>query len=547
MSAPAQPAGARSARVVPVLLAVFILVALVVRLPWFDDALYGDEVQAFWDVSGRSLDDTLHLFAGYSTELSPPLFFVLAWVSGRLFGASAESLRIVSLAAGLATIPLTYVLGRWTLGVWAGLLGAAFVALSPFMIFYSCQARPYALMVMLCLVSTLALLRGVRGGGTRWWALYAAASCAAMYTHYTSVFLLAVQFGWALVTQPAARRPLLAANLAAAVGFGPWLPTLIEHSRSPGTGIYGLLEPFTFRNVRVDLGKLWFGSVNEPLSSVPGLLAAALAGGGLIVGIMMCLRRAAAGGLGAGWRRAKDTALVTVLALGVPLAIAVYSAVRPTVWTEQNLIASWPGFAVLAGAILTRGALASRTAGVAVRAAAVGAVLAAFVVGAVQGFDINRQRPDYDAIARYIADTGRGREPVVNQRDLSPGAVDSLDVAFAQLHESQGHPVVRLGVPPFRQILREPPFAQIPSAPGEEVARKAARLAGNGMLFVVLPTRVPPEALARARRQRMTSSPESSLLVKLVAFFATLPARFRLVDVYTTTGFNRATVYTYRG
>ena len=251
--------------------------------------------------------------------------------------------------------------------------------------------------------------------------------------------------------------------------------------------------------------------------------------------------------LGGPWRRAKDAALVALLGLGVPLAIAAYSAVRPTVWTAQNLVASWPGFAVLAGAILTWGALASRTAGVAVRAAAVGAVLAAFVVGAVKGFDINRQRPDYDAIAQYIADTGRGREPVVNQRDLSPGAVDSLDVAFAQLPESERHRVVRLGVPPLRRILREPPFAAIPSAAGEEVARQAARLAGKGMLFVVLPGRVPIELIERMRRQHTTSTPESSLLVKLPAFFAALPMRFRLVDVYTTTGFNRATVYTYVG
>jgi hypothetical protein len=535
-SAPSRRAGAPAAAVVAATLAALLVVALVVRLPWFDDALYGDEVQAFWDVSGRSLGDTLHLLAGNSTELSPPLFFVLAWVSERLFGSSAESLRVVSLAAGLATIPLTFLLGRWTLGERAGLLGAAFVALSPFMIFYSAQARPYALMTMLCVVSTLALLRGVRDGGWRWWTLYAAASCAAMYTHYTSVFLLAVQFGWALIMAPAARRPLLAANLAAAAGFAPWLPTLIEHSRSPGTKIYGLLEPFTFRNVRVDLAQLWLGSPLDPISDVPGLLWVILAATGLIAAAVLFVRARPP---------ALDAALLAALAFGVPLATAVYSAARDTVWNPQNLIASWPSFAVLAGAVLTWGAIASRPAGVAVRAAAAGAVLAAFVVGSAQGFDVGTQRPDYDAIARYIADTGRGREPVVNQRDLSPGAVDSLDVAFAQLPESQRHPVVRLGAPPLRQILREPPFTPIPSAPGEAVARRAARLAREGMVFVVLPTRVPPAALARVRREHTTSTRDSSLFEKLGAFFAALPARFRLAHVYTTTGFNRPTVYAY--
>jgi 4-amino-4-deoxy-L-arabinose transferase-like glycosyltransferase len=521
---------------VPVLLTALVLVALVVRLPWFGDALYGDEVQAFWDVSGRSLGDTVHLLAGNSTELSPPLFFVLAWFSERLFGSSAESLRVVSLAAGLATIPLTYLLGRWTLGRRAGLLGAAFIAFSPFMIFYSCQARPYALMVMLCLVSTLALLRSVRGGGTGWWILYAAASCAAMYTHYTSVFVLAVQFTWALATQPGVQRPLLAANLAAAVGFAPWLPSLSEHNDSPGTEIYGLLEPFTFHNVRVDLGQLWFGSPLDPISDVPGLLFAILAAVGLIVAAVLFVRARPP---------LQETVLLAALAFGVPLAMAVYSGIRDTVWNPQNLVASWPAFAVLAGAILTWGALGSRTATGVIRTAAAATVLAAFVVGAVQGLDVNRQRPDYDAIARYIADTGRGREPVVNQRDLSPGAVDSLDVAFWQLPASERHPIVRLGAAPLPQILREPPFTPIPSAPGEEVARQAARLAGDGTLFVVLPSDVPPEVLARARRQHTTSTPDSSILEKLGAFFAALPARFRLIDVYTTTGFSRGTVYVY--
>jgi hypothetical protein len=523
---------------VAVVLSALVLVALLLRLPWFDDALYGDEVQAFWDISGRSLGDTVHLLAGNSTELSPPLFFVFAWLSERLFGSSGESLRIVSLAAGLATIPLTYLLGRWTFGVRAGLLGATFVTFSPFMIFYSAQARPYALMVMLCLVSTLALLRGVRGGGMRCWVLYAAASCAAMYTHYTSIFLLAVQLGWALVTQPAARRQLVIANLAAAVGFAPWLPSLSEHNDSPGTEIYGLLEPFTLRNVRVDLGQLWFGSPLDPISEVPGLMFALLAMAGLIVCAVLFVRARSP---------LREALLLACLAIGVPMATALYSGIRDTVWNPQNLIASWPGFAVFAGAIIGWSVHAFRTRGGAVRSVAAVAVLATLVVGAVQGLDVDRQRPDYDAIASYIAERGHGREPVVNQRDLSPGAVDSLDVAFWQLPESDRHRIVRLGVAPLRQIVREPPFTHIPSASGEAVARRAARLAGDGKLFVVLPSDVPAGVLARARGQRVASTRDSPILEKLGAFFAALPQRFRLVDSYTTDGFNHATVYVYAG
>jgi hypothetical protein len=144
--------------VVPVVLAALVLVALSVHLPWFGDALYGDEVHAFWDISGRRLDDTLHLLAGNSTVLSRRCSSCSRGSASACRSVRAV-VRVVSLAAGLATIPLTYVLGRATLGARAGLPGGAFVALSPSMGFYSCRARPYALMAMLCVVSPLELLR----------------------------------------------------------------------------------------------------------------------------------------------------------------------------------------------------------------------------------------------------------------------------------------------------------------------------------------------------------------------------------------------------
>jgi uncharacterized membrane protein len=66
-----------------------------------------------------------------------------------------------------------------TVGARAAVVGCALVALFPFLIFYSTEARPYALLVLLILLSTLALLRAVRAGGLGWWAAYAVFACAA--------------------------------------------------------------------------------------------------------------------------------------------------------------------------------------------------------------------------------------------------------------------------------------------------------------------------------------------------------------------------------
>lgn len=151
------------------------LAGLALRLPSFGDSLFGDEVGAYWIVAGHSLGRVLYYMRGHtpSPELNPPLWFVTAWFSAKIFGLSAQSLKLVSLVCGTATIPLTYLLARWTVGVRAGLAAAAIVAFSPFLIFYSTEARPYALLVFLCLVSSLALIQGARGGSWRWWALYA--------------------------------------------------------------------------------------------------------------------------------------------------------------------------------------------------------------------------------------------------------------------------------------------------------------------------------------------------------------------------------------
>jgi mannosyltransferase len=122
------------------------------------------------------------------------------------------ALKLVSLLTGAATIPLVYLLGRCTVSAAAGLVAAALAAGCPFLIYYSSEARPYALMVFLVLVATLALLQALASPGWGWWGVYALAACAAAYTHFTSVFVLVVLFLWALVTQPAARGRLLLAS-----------------------------------------------------------------------------------------------------------------------------------------------------------------------------------------------------------------------------------------------------------------------------------------------------------------------------------------------
>src|SRR5919198_2677847 len=104
--------------------------ALGARLALLGQSLFADELSTWWIVSTHGLGgviSTVHSDA----EITPPLYFVLAWLVTRIH-ESPELLRLPSLLAGVATVPLTYLLGERTVGRAAGLVGAVLVTLSPF-------------------------------------------------------------------------------------------------------------------------------------------------------------------------------------------------------------------------------------------------------------------------------------------------------------------------------------------------------------------------------------------------------------------------------
>jgi mannosyltransferase len=533
------------------LIGAITVAGLLFRLPSFDDSLFGDELSTYYIVTGHGLGRVIHLLAGHSVDLSPPFYLALAWAIEKL-GDSAQALRLISLLAGTATIPLTYLLGLGTVGRGAARVAAALIALSPFLIFYSTEARAYALVAVLVLMSTLALLQAVRAGGVGWWVTYAACSCAAMYTHYTAVFVLATQFAWALWTAPRAWRALVAANAAAALGYLPWLPTLLDNTRSPGARTIGILEPFGIHAIRVDLERWSIGHPYLPLGSMPGPVAALMIAAGLTAGLVGVALRM--------WRaRARaspspEVVLVAALALATPVEAAIYSAIGNTVWEPRNLIVSWPGLALGIGALVTGAA------GL-LRLAAVGLVVAGFAVGAVKMLGASAQRPDYRAAARFIDSIDAAGGPVVEVPVPRPGPLAPLgDVALGGYRPSRPprHDVLRLGAPTLGAELRARPYALLQAPAAQEIARRAAALARGGMLVVFSPgsasiatLRSPNGVTARAAGIDGFGTGRGSLLIagalgQLRPFLAALPPRFEPVETKTFPGFLPISVYVLR-
>ena len=460
------------------------MIGLLLRLPSFGDSLFGDELSTYFTATGQGLGHTVANVRS-DQELTPPLYYVLAWVASR-FGDAPDLLRLPSLLAGVAAIPLTYLLGARTVGRHAAVVGSALMAVSPFLIFYSTEARAYALMLFLGLLSTLTLLKALDGGRRRWWVAYAVCSCAALYTHYTVAFVLVVQLLWAFVARPDARRALLLANAAAALGFLPWISQLRSDTSSPCAKLISSLQPFDLHEVRTDLARWSIGHPFIAASSLPGDVALVLAAAGIGAALLGVVLRARTHE-GTHRRPASGVTLILLLAFAAPGCAALYSLIGHSVFAPRNLIASSPGLVLAAGSLLTAGR------GV-LRAAAVTLVLAAVATGGVRMLSARNQRPDYAAAASFIDHAGAPADPVIEVPFPTPGPLTAMYVALRHAGTSApaNRPLFQLGSPSVSTQLRARaagtgPCASafLPATPASAVASQATTRPGSRELFLV--------------------------------------------------------------
>jgi mannosyltransferase len=172
------------------------------------------------------------------TESTPPLFYVLEWIWTRPFGTGAVGLRSMSAVIGTLTIPLIYFAARRLLAsagaVTAGrtaLAAAALAAFNPLFIWYSQEARSYALLVALIALGLWAVPDAAEGR-FRGQVLWALASVLALATHYFAAFLVAPELVWLLWHSP--RRRALLGACASIVVAGVALTPLALHQQARG-------------------------------------------------------------------------------------------------------------------------------------------------------------------------------------------------------------------------------------------------------------------------------------------------------------------------
>jgi mannosyltransferase len=118
-----------------------------------------------------------------STESTPPLYYVLAWGWSRIFGTGEVGLRALSAVLGTATISVAYAVACFFISRRAGSFAAVLVACSPLLVWYSQEARSYALLAFLSVLSALAFGHALRGPTVRSLSAWAAVSLWLLLAH----------------------------------------------------------------------------------------------------------------------------------------------------------------------------------------------------------------------------------------------------------------------------------------------------------------------------------------------------------------------------
>jgi hypothetical protein len=118
--------------------------------------------------------------------------------------------RLPFALAGLASVVVAFLAGRVASGPWLGIGAASAIAASPIHIYYSREARPYALLLLCGFVGLLALARASRTERPwPWMALLAAASVAALFVSANGVALVAALLAAAIWVLPLSWRSAL--------------------------------------------------------------------------------------------------------------------------------------------------------------------------------------------------------------------------------------------------------------------------------------------------------------------------------------------------
>lgn len=194
-----------------------ILLAFGLRVGLVDyQSLWRDEVDAirFSDeidqiITAENIPAELRAFLTRPGH-NGPLYYIMLRIWRIPFGETEFALRYLSVLGGVLMVALIFRLARaFNFGLPVASLAALLVATSPYLIWYSQEAKMYTLLPSLVLLAAFAYRRALiapsdtnkipRWQMVGWWALFVVATSLSFYIHILSPLMMAVYAVWAIL------------------------------------------------------------------------------------------------------------------------------------------------------------------------------------------------------------------------------------------------------------------------------------------------------------------------------------------------------------
>lgn len=396
-----------AARITPTreygLVALIVLLGLGLRAWGLEgQSLTMDEVTEL-HIAERAIEEIVWLADGF-----PPLYHILlhGW---REWFPSESSARWLSVVLGCLSVLAIWRLARQWGGARVGLWTALLLALSPFHIWYSQEARAYGLYFLLGILALWFFARASKTNRYADWALYSLVSLAGVYTHYYFAVLLLINAVLLIVEKRSwrDRTPALLTHAGLALLSAPSL-WLMRSDLSLQAG-FDLYAPFNVASVGYtyftfiagfslgpSMRELHATSAAETIvQALPWLLA---------VGLVVTVLGYQASKVFGGWSAVARLAIIAMAPVLVSGILAVFLGVgyrvRYVVW------AAIPLFIVL-GAGLSRPGFRRSV------AAAVLAIAVVFSVSLFNRHNVDRYRnEDMRGVSAYLKSVATPGTPV---------------------------------------------------------------------------------------------------------------------------------------
>jgi len=188
--------------------------------------------QSFWLDEAAQLimsEKTLTwIWFGRVGDFHPPLFYFLTHFWMQISHAELI-LRLLPLFFGLLTIPAIYLVAARLFSKKIALYAALFVAINPYLIFYSQEMRSYSLMLFLSLLAINYLIR-------KQWFWLTVVNSLLLYTHYSSFLFILAQIFYIIFYYHNNIHKYTFYLFVSIISYLPWLPQFIYQLKS-GTNI----------------------------------------------------------------------------------------------------------------------------------------------------------------------------------------------------------------------------------------------------------------------------------------------------------------------